>query len=400
MKIGMLLDNEFVADPRVWNEASMLVQKGHEVHVICLNFGRQNKYELKSGIHINRIYIPRKIKNFLFIVQLIFPGYKIFWFYFSKKIIHKYNIKVIHAHDLYMALPAILLKQKYNIKIILDLHENFPAAVKAYTWAQKKPVKWIFKASKWERIENSLLQKSDIIIVLSDYFKKNLIERYNDLNAEKIFVYPNVPNLSEFQSYKINPSAYEFMKKGFWMVYFGVIAVRRGITYLLEAIERISNPEIKLLIVGPIDKHDKELFESKFRKFEKEGKLVYYPWKDISDLPSLLFYAKLGISPILRNQQHESGVANKIFQYMLLEKAILVSDCQPQVDIIKECQCGLYYQDRNIDDLVEKILWCYLNTDILAEMGRKGKLAILNKYNSDVQFQPVLEFYNNLESLG
>ncbi len=400
MKIGMLLDNEFVSDPRVWNEALMLTQKGHEVHVICLNFGKQNKYELKNKIHIHRITIPRKIKNLLFITQLIFPGYKIFWYYFSKKIIQKYNLRVIHAHDLYMALPAILLKQMYNIKIILDLHENFPAAVKAYTWAQKKHVKWIFKASRWERIENGLLQKSDAVIVLSNYFKNTLIKKYNNLNSDKIYVYPNVPNIAEFHSFKIDPYAYEFMTKGFWMVYFGVVAIRRGITYLLEAVDRISNPEIKRLIIGPIDKHDRELFEPKFRKYEKEGKIIYYPWKDISELPSLLFHAKLGVSPILRNPQHESGVANKVFQYMLLEKAILVSDCKPQVDIIKEYHCGLYYQDSNIDDLIEKILWCYRNTDALTEMGRRGRKAVIEKYNSDVQFQPIIEFYNNLESFG
>ena len=85
---------------------------------------------------------------------------------------------------------------------------------------------------------------------------------------------------------------------------------------------------------------------------------------------------------------------------MLLEKAILVSDCKPQVDIIKEYHCGLYYQDSNIDDLIEKILWCYRNTDALTEMGRRGRKAVIEKYNSDVQFQPIIEFYNNLESFG
>ena len=43
MKIGMILDAPFPTDPRVSNEASTLINAGHEVFLFCISFKKDFK---------------------------------------------------------------------------------------------------------------------------------------------------------------------------------------------------------------------------------------------------------------------------------------------------------------------------------------------------------------------
>ncbi len=399
MNIGMLLDNEFTADPRVSNEAKMLAMH-HQVHVICLNYGEQKSFEQQGNIFVHRLFIPEKVKKIIFLLQFYLPFFQWFWFFHSWRIIRKYKIGALHAHDLYMARPALMLKKFLHLPIVLDLHENYPAALEAYTWTHKPPAKWLFKADTWKNLEFRLLSGVDGMIVLSNHYRKYLAQKYPQLDENKILIYPNVPVLKEFERFPTYNGGYEFMKQGFWLVYFGVVGRRRGILAVMEALAQLSNPEIKLLVIGPLDKHDREEFLSKLGELQEKGSVVYFPWKDVSELPSMLHFCSLALSPIIKNPQHESGVANKVFQYMLAGKAILVSDCQPQLEIVEECQCGLYFRDGDLDDLMDKILWCYHHPEELKRMGENGRKAVIEKYNTDIQYKSVLTFYQNLQPRG
>ncbi|HPS63676.1 MAG TPA: hypothetical protein PLK82_11485, partial [Bacteroidales bacterium] len=61
-------------------------------------------------------------------------------------------------------------------------------------------------------------------------------------------------------------------------------------------------------------------------------------------MPSYICAADAGLSPILKSEQHDTTVANKMFQYSLFGKPILVSDCEPQVRIIRADKSGLVHR--------------------------------------------------------
>ncbi|MCK7532427.1 MAG: hypothetical protein MZV63_16040 [Marinilabiliales bacterium] len=73
--------------------------------------------------------------------------------------------------------------------------------------------------------------------------------------------------------------------------------------------------------------------------------LIYIPWIDLSELPSYLDVSDICLAPFHKNPQHESGVANKIYDYMLGSRAIIASDCKPQRNLIEKHQCGLVYNN-------------------------------------------------------
>ena len=331
MKIGMLLDNDFKSDPRVLNEAVTLVQAGHEVHILCFSYGKLPVYEVKKGIHIHRTRIPKVVKDGLFILINWLPLYTLLWFVIGGLAIRRYGLGAIHAHDLYMAPSGWYLKRWFSVKFVLDLHENFPAAILAYKWIRKFPHRLFVNAGCWEKNEHELLQYPDFCSSLSSSYTKYLTTKYPHLSGTKFVDYPNVPDVSTLQAFDTGLK-FEDLPQGFWLFYFGVVSERRGLITVLESmVNQLGEyADIKLLIVGPIDKAELDRFTFYLNHPSLKGRVVHFEWKDVSELPMLINSSSVCISPIEKNPQHDSGIANKVFQYMLFAKPIIVSNCTPQ----------------------------------------------------------------------
>ncbi len=383
MNIGVIVDNEFNHDARVRNECKILAQAGHDVTVLCFNFGKYKTFEKVGNINVYRISIKQKIRNIFFAFNNSIELYNIFWSNKIKKFIKKFNIDALHVHDLYMAKAAHYATKITNINFTLDLHENYPAAVKGYQWMYQFPFTYLIRPQKWERLEKKYLEYPNNIVVLSESFRNDLLLKYPFLNKKTFAVYPNVPDLEEFKNYKIDQSMYP-KDSDFILFYFGVISQRRGVFTVIDALEKLIKeiPAIKLLLIGPADKAEKEKFLKTINTPKLKRHITWYPWKDIRLLPSYINISDICLSPIVKNDQHESGVANKVFQYMIFERPLIVSDCKPQTKIVNEEQCGLVFKSEDAGDLAQKIIILYQNKDMRIQMGENGKKAVEEKYNT------------------
>jgi glycosyltransferase involved in cell wall biosynthesis len=397
MTIGIIVDNELYGDPRVNNEAKILQNAGFEIAVLCLNFGNYQAYEERNGIKICRIPIKKSKKNRLFGSMLVYPGYRWLWTNQIAKFIQNFSIDALHVNDLYMARAAKAGIRGTKIPIVLDLHENYPAAVLSFNWANRFPMSLLAQPKRWKKVEQDYLKCAEKIIVLSDPYKQKLLCEYDFLKFENIVVYPNVPDLNELLNYPVDTS---ILDKGnsFLLFYFGAIAERRGIFTTFEALKLLVNRklDIKLLVIGPVDQADKQRFETCRQDPSLKERVIFYPWKDISLLPSYISISDACLSPLIKDDQHDSGVANKIFQYMLFERPIIVSDCEPQAEIIEEDKCGLYFKSGNAADFADNIEQLYFDKTLSKSMGSNGKKAVLEKYNTSEFSKKLIEVYNTL----
>ncbi|MCK5782051.1 MAG: glycosyltransferase [Flavobacteriales bacterium] len=379
MKIGVVVDNEFFTDIRVRTEVDILKNAGHEVFVLHLMFETSKKVNVE-GIETKAISIERKKKDFIYATMNWNPSYEKLWSSNITEFINNYNLDVLHVHDLYMAKCSRkgIEKSKRNIDLTLDLHENYPYAIQLYEWATKFPRNLLVQPNKWLKKEREYLKYADKIVVLSDYFANYLSQKFN-INRDKFVVYPNVPNIDYFASFDINKSILDKGDK-VTLFYFGAVAKRRGIYTMIEGYKLLKkdNDKLQLLIIGPVDKKDKAKFNSLI-KSEKD--IIHYEWKDMSDFPSYVYYSDICISPLEKNPQHESGVANKVYQYMLYSKPVVVSNCGPQSDLIESTNSGLVYKHDSVKDFVSKTKLLIDNSNLREDYGENGREAIYNKYN-------------------
>lgn len=395
MKIGVILDNEFITDIRVSNEAYYLKSIGYEIHILCPDFNNQKEFEVINGISVHRFKLKKSIKNKLYGLMNILPFYELFWIKKVRKFVKEVDPDYLHAHDLYMS--KIAFKGGFeNIPVVLDLHENYPEAVLAFKWSSRFPHRLLTRPSAWKRKELEYLSYARKLIVLSNSFKDTLSNRYQSFNPDNIFVYPNVPDVPQMLSYPIKPDIFPKNDR-FILFYFGGIGERRGIITCFEAIKILSEeiPSIHLLLIGPVDGQEQKTFDRYLNDPELKEKVTHYKWKDLGDFPSYTFASDICLSPIFKDDQHESGVANKVFQYMLFGKPLIVSDCDPQIEIVEGSKCGTVFINKDAVDLALKIKHLYNNPELRKEMGENGKKAVFEKYNLEICGKQLKLLYNS-----
>lgn len=378
MRIGVVVDNTFDNDHRVQKEVRLLLREGHKVFVLCFDF--RGNYKTYDDFVVKRISINENIKNGLVVLNTNFSFYTNFWAKHITRFIAENKVEALHVHDLYMAKSGHLGIQKShkNISLVVDLHENYPAAIASYRWAIKSWRKYIVTPKRWLKKEGEYLKYADYLITLSNSFKQDLLSRFQFLNKDHILVHPNMPDFESFQSFENSEYPVEFTSNHTTLFYFGVVAQRRGIIDILPWLQELKQEgvEFHILIIGPTDKADKVVFE---RHIEVLGDTAtYIPWSDVKFLPTYLKKIDIGLAPFEVNPQHDSGVANKLFQYMYGKVPMLATPCKAQKELLERSNCGLVYTNK--EDFKEK-LRNFLKSEVFRkELGENGREELLRLY--------------------
>jgi glycosyltransferase involved in cell wall biosynthesis len=399
MRCGVVVDNELNNDIRVLREIRILKEQGIEIFVLCFGF-RKTYINPVSEISITRINIPLKLRNILFFLLNTIPVYEWIWAWRINKFIIRNSIDVLHVHDLYMARAAFngIKKTKKNIPLILDLHENYPFAVTTYNWTKGVIRRLISRPDEWQKKEKKYLRYADRIIVLSADYRDLLVSRYPALLKETFVVLPNVPDLSHTVQ-KSNKPVNSPFKQGFPVIfYYGVIAERRGVFDSLEVFKNLvkENYHVNFLLIGPVDKKDKPHFLKLINQKLLAGRVHYIPWIDSADLPDYLEIIDVCLAPFHKNPQHESGVANKIFEYMLGGKPIIASDCLPQQNLIEKHNCGLVFS--NMTEFKDEIVTLLEDKELRVRLGKNGYEAIVKEYNGGMVKENLIRLYHQMET--
>ncbi len=394
MKIGIVVDNELNSDIRVLREIGILKEQGFEIFVLCYGFSG-NIADPTSQINITRISIPRKLRDILFFIVNTIPVYEWFWAFHIKKFIIKNNIEFLHVHDLYMSRAGHsgINKAHRNIPLILDLHENYPFAVTTYNWTKGFFRSLISRPEAWAAKEHEYLGYADNIVVLSKDFRDALIKKYPEIRVDRFTILPNVPDLSQPEYNKKNIVRSPFKQDSPVIFYYGVIAERRGIFDALQIFTKLIKEgyNVNFLLIGPVDKKDQTHFFDLIGLDILADHIHYIPWIDSKEFPGYLSICDICIAPFHKNPQHESGVANKIYDYLLGGKPIIASDCKPQQELIEKHNCGLVFQ--SLEEFHDDIITMLNDKQLREKMGENGLNAVKTAYNTEIIRDNLVKLY-------
>lgn len=398
MKIGVVVDNELNNDKRVLREIRILNDSGYEVSVLC--FGFHSGYaDPVGGVVVRRIRISKKLKDILFFFFNFIPVYEWLWVGKISRFIKDFEPDALHVHDLYMSKAGYkgIVRSGKELPMVLDLHENYPFAVTTYNWTKGILRSFFSRPYLWEKKEEDYLLYSDAVIVLSEEFRDTLTEKYPSLWRKKFITLPNVPDLKEAEQEQQVKVVAHFDKNTFVVLYFGVVAERRGIFDVLDVFAELTGNRLPLvfLVIGPVDRKDRERFFSRIKSDPLKTSVYYIPWIGMSELSAYLEISNACIAPFKKNPQHESGVANKIFDYMLGKKPVIASDCRPQKHLIEKYECGIIYHTP--DELKDAIIRLSGSPGLCTKLGENGYKAVVKDYNTGMTKKNLLDLYSTLK---
>ncbi|MCK6624176.1 MAG: glycosyltransferase family 4 protein [Anaerolineae bacterium] len=396
----VLRESDFPGDIRVENEAIALTEAGHKVFVVCDPMTGRAEHELYKGIQIFRVprqqpAILSKINTLLYF--LLLRNY--YWQHLLEKLFCLYKFDVFHVHDLPFTGTVMDLARRLSVPVVFDSHENYPIGLQYY---QKIPAgipkqlwpSYIFSLKRWLRFEKESFQRAAKIIGTVPEMKERIVGL--GIPAEKVVVVSNTVNLEQFANFSIDPEIISKYQNRFVISYIGSIVQHRRLDTIIRAMPQIlaEIPQALLLIVGGVDKRPE--FKALIQEKGLNQAVELIGWQDLSKMPSYIEVSALGVLPQQPTEHTSNTIPHKLFQYMYMGKAQVVSNCTAVARIVRESKCGIVCEADldNTEAWAEAIL--ALKDDRLRrEMGQRGREAVISTYNWSVDKQTLISLYES-----
>jgi len=265
-------------------------------------------------------------------------------------------------------------------KTIYNLQDIFPDSLINAGLTHRGSLAWRIGRT----IENKTYKYADKIIVISEGFKKNIMEK--GVPEEKIELIPNWVDEAAITPIKRedNPlfDRLKLDRACFYVVYSGNIGKSQNIEMLLKVAELlIDEKDIRFVVIGNGVCRD-ELFEkSQKRNLDNIRLIDFLPYNDISYVFGLgdvgLVMSKAGIGG--------SSVPSKAWSIMCAERPILASfDHGSELEsVIKKAECGVCVSPDDATALASEILLMRDDPERCKSYGSNGRKYVLENLTKE-----------------
>jgi glycosyltransferase involved in cell wall biosynthesis len=373
--------------------ARTLAAAGHDVVLLCNNYGKHDgQRERVAGLEVERLwptFRSRAVNKILKFPIFLNP----LWFAQLIALVQRRQIDAIHVIDVPLAPAALAIGRAFRIPVVMDMWENYPEALKG--WAQRDWKVRLFKNPAVARaVEKFVTPRLDHIFVVVEEQRERLISE--GVTPERISVVTNAIDVDMFT--RGGPSADTPLDDDsgiYKLLYVGFITVERGLDDIIRSLRIIKQQglPVRLYIAGSGN------YEPVLRALaasEDVADLVrftgFVPFEQIQ-----FYIAKSDVCliPHVRSKFIDTTMPNKLFQYMLMSKPVLVSDAKPLARVVRECACGFVFESGNPDSAAAAIRAAY-NARHDPSLGRRAQQAVLDKYTWDRAARPLVDYYDGL----
>lgn len=396
MNILMVLSTKtYPPDGRVEREARDLIRDGHNLFLMARRGPDQQRCEVVDGVNVIRVPLPfQKKKAAADMIYFFFQRY--FILFHIIRACRRHKIDALHVHDLCYAFAATLAGKLLKLPVIFDMHEHYVAMLKmsfeARVYKKFKPFACILFF--FLRLEEKLACRwaGKVIVVAEEHIRR--IQSLG-VSPDNIVVVTNTEDIDNFTGFEIDQSLLEKYRDNFIVLYVGGFSPHRGLETAVSAmpmvLERISNARLMLVGDGFIRAELKHLAED----LHLADKLIFTGHQPFKLIPTYIRLSSVCLIPHISTPHIETTMPNKIFQFMMLGKPVIVSSTAPMMRIVNDTDCGLIFKERDSQSLAEKIIELQ-DEDRRLRLGANGRGAVKDRYNWQLTVQALLEIYHNL----
>lgn len=288
------------------------------------------------------------------------------------------NGDVYHIHDPELLFIASLLRRCRNVPVIYDMHENVPKSLATKSWL---PVPFRFGASwMWRYIEKLILKNMPVIFAERSYKKA-----YNWLDHSVVVENMVLPTLTTLKRKK---------QEHFTIVYVGGISRSRGIDIIMSALTSLweMDEEIQFECVGPVYQHALRLELETFKK-DWGCRVRFHGRLPQHDAMAIAARAHAGLAVLKPLPNYIESYPTKLFEYMALGIPVITSNFPMYREVVETEGVGMCIPPENVQALTGAILRLKQNPEEAEIMGKRGRDAVLDRYNWERQKQKLLSFY-------
>ncbi|MBK8189835.1 MAG: glycosyltransferase family 4 protein [Vampirovibrionales bacterium] len=419
LRVGMVLDQRFPPDARVEREALALIRAGFEVHLLCARapgeaYGRDadewtvdDEYQ---GIRLHRVD-PEQV---IYRVPLIgfptrFPYRGLakraaqtfwnldpVWFTLIRRFIRRYEIDILHIHDLRLASTGLAAASQADLPLVADLHEHYPALM-AMLKGRQSPQRGARARRKWDRVERYVCREADRVLTVVEEARDRLLAK--GVRAPKVSVIPNTVDIDKFLAVQPDSEVIRHYKNDFVLTYVGHLnSEHRGIQTALEAVATLKDQihGLKFVAAGEYRPDYRKRLDHLIDRLDLHHCVDFTGWLDETAFASYIQAADICLIPHLANEHTDATFPNKAYLYHLYGKPIIAADCKPLVRYLAETQGGLTYRSGDARALADAVLTLHDDRSRRQRMGRSGQEAVFERHNWKATAERLVSVYRGL----
>lgn len=381
MRICQIYDDDYPWDVRIEKVGRALVEAGHQVALATRNRARAQTYEYVDTMDVWRMpcipCLPETVD-----VQLMFPAFfSPRWFAHIHNVVEQNRCDLIIVRDLPLALTAVGVGRARGVPVVLDMAENYPAALRAIH-EHKQPTVADHLARNpvfAELVEDLSLPLLDHTFVVCDENRQRLLDK--GVSPERVSILGNTPDLRVFKvDEEVSAEACALLDDQFVLCYIGAIDPFRGLDTLVDALPLLQQeiPNIVLAILGRGDGEEEVAHHAE--RLGVSERVRFLGFRPLTDLPSFIQRADVSVIPHHRNDHIDTTLPNKLFDAMALGTPVLATDARPLQRIVEGVGCGRVYRSGDAEALAEAVQEI-ASPERAKEMGERGAKAVREHYN-------------------
>lgn len=337
-KLNILLKNDFTRDSRVLKEAHTLSLK-FDVTVLAIHRKELRSHETIGDFQVKRL---KTLPNFLGVKakrDVISKVIEVLVFNL-KSFFHSLSSDYIHCNDL-ETLPIgcfVKILRLGRCKVIYDAHEYETERIGLSP----------FRKTLYKILENIFIVFVDETITVSNTIKNEYIKLYKLSNVHVVL---NTPLYQDVKKQNFFREKFSIPSTAKIFIYQGVITQGRNITRIIDAFKKINDIGYSIVFLG----YGPNIQEVKEASVNFNNIFLH----DAVSPELLLNYtssADYGIhipEPICKS--YEYSLPNKIFEYLMADLPVIVSDFIEMGEFVKTNGIGVVCEWDDIDSICQAI---------------------------------------------
>lgn len=316
--VCLVVQNVYDFDARVRRKAEALVSAGYSVDVLALTPASGKKSYVLNGVNIHTIALGKQ-RGSLFRYFFEYGTFFVWTFFTLILLMRKRHYAVVDVNTLpdfliFSAVPARWM----GAKLVLDMHEITPEFyISKYGISEHS---WLIHLLRYQ--EKISFDCADRVITINKPIEDLLVRR--GLDRSKSIVLMNAVDEERFSANLASAPA-KTSSEAFVMMYHGTLTKIYGLDIAIEAFSLVHNemPHAELWILGS-GTEEKALSDiTRKRALDSKVKLVGQVRSE--EIPSWLNKCDVGILPIRRDVFLDFAFPNKLPEFIIMGKAVLMS---------------------------------------------------------------------------
>lgn len=401
--MNILLINHYAGNPKLGMEfrpyylGREWVKSGNNVMIIGGSYSHLRKQQPTANKEtiegIEYVWIPLKPYkgNGIGRIRSMFDFVRKLWFGY-KKYLGNFKPDVVIASSTYPLdiYPAHKIAKHYGAKLVYEVHDLWPLSpMELGGYSKNHPFIRIIQAA-----EDYCYRHSDKVVSLLPNALEHMQER--GMSPDKFVYVPNGFDPEEWENIVMTTDhdsiLQELKNKGKFIIgYTGGHAISNSIDDLLDAMEYLRDSDITAVIVGKGVEKDRLINKAREKGLNN---VLFLPPVSKDQIPALLQKFDATVIMGRRKPLYRFGTSpNKIFDYMMASKPIVMSIVEP-VPIPMKASCAIFYEHDRPESLADKLMEISkMSEEERVSMGKKGYNFVKSYHSYPILAQ---EFIDNL----